>query len=69
MFRFINFFLSIFFLGFFLSTNATMVNEEIKFDIVHKVELMNQKDVALRMKANEELSKIFYTGAKEKGKY
>ena len=33
------------------------------------VELMSQKDVALRIKANEELSKIFYSGAKEKGKY
>ena len=33
------------------------------------VELMNKKDVALRIKANEELSKIFYSGAKEKGKY
>jgi len=33
------------------------------------VELMSKKDVALRNKANEELSKIFYSGAKEKGKY
>ena len=33
------------------------------------VELMGKKDVALRIKANEELSKIFYSGAKEKGKY
>ncbi len=33
------------------------------------VELMRKKDVALRIKANEELSKIFYSGAKEKGKY
>ena len=33
------------------------------------VELMNKKDVALRIKANKELSKIFYSGAKEKGKY
>jgi len=33
------------------------------------VELMCKKDVALRKKANEELSKIFYSGAKEKGKY
>ena len=33
------------------------------------VELMSKKDVALRKKANEELSKIFYSGAKEKGKY
>jgi len=33
------------------------------------VELMSKKDVASRIKANEELSKIFYSGAKEKGKY
>ena len=33
------------------------------------IELMNKKDVALRIKVNEELSKIFYSGAKEKGKY
>ena len=33
------------------------------------IELMSKKDVALRIKANEELSKIFYSGAKEKGKY
>ena len=33
------------------------------------VELMSKKDVALRVKANEELSKIFYSGAREKGKY
>ncbi len=32
-------------------------------------ELMNQEDVALRIKANEELSKIFYSGAKKKGEY
>ena len=33
------------------------------------VELMSNKDVALRIKANNELSKIFYRGANEKGKY
>jgi non-haem Fe2+, alpha-ketoglutarate-dependent halogenase len=33
------------------------------------VELMSKKDVALRKRANEELSKIFYSGSKEKGKY
>jgi ectoine hydroxylase-related dioxygenase (phytanoyl-CoA dioxygenase family) len=33
------------------------------------IELMGKKDVALKLKANEELSKIFYSGAKEKGKY
>ena len=33
------------------------------------VELMSKKDVALRIRANYELSKIFYSGAKQKGKY
>ena len=33
------------------------------------VELMNQEDVNLRIKANKELSKIFYTGAKKEGEY
>ena len=33
------------------------------------VSLMSKKGVALRIRANEELSKIFYSGAKEKGKY
>ena len=33
------------------------------------IELMNQEDVALRIKANRELSKIFYTGAEKKGEY
>ena len=33
------------------------------------VELMSKKDIALRIKANEELSKIFYSGANKKGKY
>ena len=33
------------------------------------VELMNKKDVALRIKANEELAKIFYSGTNKKGKY
>jgi len=33
------------------------------------VELMSKKDVALKIKANMELSKIFYSGSKEKGKY
>jgi len=37
--------------------------------IKRPVELMSRKDVALRIKANEQLSKIFYSGAKEKGKY
>jgi len=33
------------------------------------VVLMSKKDVALRIRVNEKLSKIFYSGAKEKGKY
>ena len=33
------------------------------------VELMNKDDVALRIKANKELSKIFYNDARKKGKY
>ena len=33
------------------------------------IELMSKKDVALRIKANKELSKIFYNDANKKGKY
>ena len=33
------------------------------------IELMNKKDILIRKKANEELSKIFYTGSKKIGKY
>ena len=33
------------------------------------VELMSQNDIKTRKKANEELSKIFYSGSKQKGKY
>jgi len=33
------------------------------------VALMDKEDVALRKKANKELSKIFYNGAKRKGEY
>ena len=33
------------------------------------VEVMNKNDVALRIKANKELSKIFYNDAGQKGKY
>jgi len=33
------------------------------------VELMNKKDTLVRKKANEELSKIFYTGAEKTGKF
>ena len=33
------------------------------------VELMSKKDIELKNKANEELSKIFYKDAKKVGKY
>jgi len=33
------------------------------------IELMNKDDVALRIKANKELSKIFYKDARKKGKF
>ena len=33
------------------------------------IQLMDKKDVILRKKANEELSKIFYLGSNKKGKY
>ena len=33
------------------------------------VELMNKKDALVRKKANEDLSKIFYTGAEKTGKF
>jgi hypothetical protein len=46
-------------------TDTFKYHEHIK----RPVELMGEKDVSLRIKANEELSKIFYSGAKEKGKY
>jgi len=32
-------------------------------------ELMNEEDIKMRIKANTELSKIFYTGSGKKGKY
>ena len=33
------------------------------------IQLMDKKDIILRKKANEELSKIFYLGSNKKGKY
>ena len=33
------------------------------------LELMNEKNILLRKKANEELSKIFYNGSKKIGKF
>ena len=32
-------------------------------------QLMNQQGIILRKKANEELSKIFYSGSQKAGKY
>ena len=37
--------------------------------VARATELMNEKDVQTRKKANEELSKIFYSGSKKIGKY
>ena len=49
--KFINFFLSIYVLGFFLSINATMANEEVKFDIVHKNEIYEIRKYSERLVA------------------
>ena len=49
----------------FIKTETRKYSEHTK----RPVELMGKKDVALRLKANEELSKIFYRGSEEKGKY
>ena len=38
-------------------------------NVAKPIELMNQKDILIRKKANEELSKIFYNGAEKVGKY
>ncbi len=37
--------------------------------VTRAVKLMNKKDILLRKKANEELSKIFYNGSKKIGKF
>ena len=46
-------------------------NDEFKYHkhVSRPVELMNQNDIQTRKKANEELSKIFYSGSNKKGKY
>ena len=38
-------------------------------NVTRPVELMNEKDILLRKKANDELSKIFYSGSKKIGKF
>ena len=49
----------------FIKTETRKYSEHTK----RPVELMGKKDVALRIKANEKLSKTFYNRFKEKGKY
>ena len=46
-------------------------NDEFKYHkhVSRPVELMNQNDIQTRKKANEELSKIFYSGSNKKGIY
>ena len=38
-------------------------------NVAKPIELMNQKDILIRKKANDELSKIFYSGSDKVGKY
>jgi len=38
-------------------------------NVTRPVELMNEEDILLRKKANDELSKIFYSGSKKIGKF
>ena len=38
-------------------------------NVTRPVELMNEKDILLRKKANDELSKIFYSGSNKVGKF
>ena len=46
-------------------------NDTFKFHqhVKRPTELMNKNDIIIRKKANEELSKIFYSGSKQIGKY
>ena len=46
-------------------------NDIFKFHehVKRPTELMNENDIITRKKANEELSKIFYSGSKQIGKY
>ena len=46
-------------------------NDTFKFHehVKRPTELMNENDIITRKKANEELSKIFYSGSKQIGKY
>ena len=50
---------------FSLIKNSFNYHENVK----RSVELMNVNDINIRTKANEELSKIFYDGAKKIGKF
>ena len=38
-------------------------------NVKRPLELMNKKDISIRRKANDELSKIFYSGSKQVGKF
>ena len=38
-------------------------------NVTSPIELMNEKDILVRKKANEELSKIFYKGSEKIGKF
>ena len=51
--------------GFISPVDIWSLEEATKIKV--EIELMSKKDVALRTKANKELSKIFYSGAKEGG--
>ena len=46
-------------------------NDTFRFHehVKRPTELMNENDIIIRKKANEELSKIFYSGSKQIGKY
>ena len=46
-------------------------NDTFKYHqhVARPAELMNENDIKTRKKANDELSKIFYTGSKKIGKF
>ena len=46
-------------------------NDSFKYHqhVARPAELMNENDIKTRKKANDELSKIFYTGSKKIGKF
>jgi len=52
------------------SEEATKIKEEIEY--IEKKwpdELMSKENINIRIKANNEISKIFYNDAKQQGKY